>query len=939
MSGPLFLPWLRRGIGQGLGVTDDLSGPLPHRGEIMAFVDLEDDQGGTARAEHGLSLLGPGDVVGLSASQVVRRYPESGASDAETGYFPLVEMVAPELPWILTPAAPTAENALRPWLVLVVCEVREGVEYDWRGDLTRGVLSLSAAVAQDELPDLADSYAWSHVQSLVEPSRVGAEVDAASGAVIARFVCPRRLLPARSYRAALVPAFDLGVRTGMGQAVEEPFEIRPAWDLSAPAQAVNLPVYLSWTFTTAAEGGTFETLCRRLEPDLGPARLGYRATLLEDPGLLEPFAGDTPEFDFAGALVDPATRGNGMTRDARAWFQDGMTEVLDRSAGDRQKPEPEAGYVPERDDPVVGPPLYGCWAANRFTVPDEGWLRCNVSPPARSASGLGAQAVRNRQNDLLAAAWDQVGDLKAVNEELNRGRLAAEVARSHTRRLAAMDDAALLQVSKGLHAHVATRGGTVASSIASMDLPRDLLSAPFLRQTRSAGLVARRTGAGPEESVRPLVGRTTDAFLDVAVSDDPGQLQSVADFGKHRLPDGAFVDDLVTAVTAEPSAGRGWTGLAYGVRPLFKTEPRIVGLGRLERDVNRFLDDVLLGSAGRAGMGPAQPEVAGTPVAPDVVADSAAALRSYDALPAVRSGLVDKVAGLEELLLPEALPCRVQVGPRFSDPMVDGLIEMGPELLLPGVEAFDENRVRFLSVNEAFVAAFLVGANHEWAREALWNEYPADLGATSFHRFWPHLDPDRADLDADMHLWGETSTLESHVGGEGTNSVVLLRGDVVRRYPGVLVSLVAAQADGEPPIDLDGVLDATAVSWPTFRGSLDERTLYVGFDRDISIDPATWFVSIEEPVTEPRFALDDMDSRHFGKVPRTTWANATWGHVTTAAEEAAMTHVRFANAPWLAGRKRDGATWARNSAHQARATFQQPFRLLLPAAYLMGADG
>ena len=56
------------------------------------------------------------------------------------------------------------------------------------------------------------------------------------------------------------------------------------------------------------------------------------------------------------------------------------------------------------------------------------------------------------------------------------------------------------------------------------------------------------------------------------------------------------------------------------------------------------------------------------------------------------------------------------------------LVELSPELLLPGVDLFPNNAVRVVETNPAFVAAFLAGANHEMTRELLWREYPADIG-------------------------------------------------------------------------------------------------------------------------------------------------------------------------------------------------------------------
>ena len=46
------------------------------------------------------------------------------------------------------------------------------------------------------------------------------------------------------------------------------------------------------------------------------------------------------------------------------------------------------------------------------------------------AAGLGARTVRHNQEELMAAAWNQLGAVREVSDELNRGRLSAEIGRT-----------------------------------------------------------------------------------------------------------------------------------------------------------------------------------------------------------------------------------------------------------------------------------------------------------------------------------------------------------------------------------------------------------------------------------------------------------------------------------------------------------------------------
>jgi hypothetical protein len=900
MTVPSFLPWLRQGLARGIAGPDPRSGPLALRPLIEATVALEDSRGVEATATSPLAILGAGDVTGIDPLQIVRREPVPGTVDADSSLLPAIEIAVPDLPWLLTSAAPDDRNALRPWLVLVCVEERAGVEYDPAGG---PVLRLTAEAAAVELPDLADSWAWAHVQSMVPAADVAASVAAADGAVLARLLAPRRLVEARTYRVALVPAFSAD-----GEA------LAPAWDVDAPADLVELPVYDTWTFTTAAEVVNFEALCRRLQPDDTSVRLGFHQAEVVDRGLLVPFAGDTG-FEYEGALIDADATGRGLSGDAREWLDTELRARLDETAGWQIVPaEDPEHYDPETDDPIVGPPMYGSWAAGDTIVPDRGWLHdVNLWPDRRTAAGLGARVVREHDDEFLAAAWDQAGDVRALREELNRGRLAAEVGRAHARRLDTLADPGLLQATTRLHLFVRSTGSTLTQRIAA-----GLVSARFARETRRGGVLARRAMADRMDSA-PLGARVIDRFVagSAPLAGRASALEVCARFGAAYQRPGAVTTDTVfdwpavfetTGDHLPPPTGR----LAAG-----ELEP-----GGLE--VDRSGDPVAFTPV---------PRIEST--AEDDVRAAAGLMRAaLDPMPAVVAGLQARVGGVE-LDGAADLPTRIAIGPRFPDPLFPKLIALGAELVLPGVGDVANDRVRLVEVNEAWVAAFLVGANHEWAREALWNEYPADLGATAFSTFWQRVPTTAADLASDLHEWPLGSTLRSHVGGSGSSTVLLVRGDVVRRFPGVELFLVTPGRGGRL-VEADGSIPADRTTWPSFAGELDRATVFVGFDVDVDVvrDEGR-YVAIQEPVTGPRFGFDPAGTT-YRRAPATSWDELSWGHVTESAEAlAALGNLRLSDTPWLDDVTRDDTTWGRNGAHMAGITFQRPFRLLLPAAHLL----
>src|SRR5918912_336889 len=66
-------------------------------------------------------LLGPGDVIGIDAAQLLRVLPAPDSPRAEPEFFPTVEFDAPDLPWAYSPLAPVA-NRVVPWICLIVVE-------------------------------------------------------------------------------------------------------------------------------------------------------------------------------------------------------------------------------------------------------------------------------------------------------------------------------------------------------------------------------------------------------------------------------------------------------------------------------------------------------------------------------------------------------------------------------------------------------------------------------------------------------------------------------------------------------------------------------------------------------------------------------------------------------------------------------------------------
>jgi hypothetical protein len=221
----------------------------------------------------------------------------------------------------------------------------------------------------------------------------------------------------------------------------------------------------------------------------------------------------------------------------------------------------------------------------------------------------------------------------------------------------------------------------------------------------------------------------------------------------------------------------------------------------------------------------------------------------------------------------------IMAAPHFEHPMYEALDRYDRRWLIPGVDRITGNDfVTVLQTNSRFVEAFLVGLNHEFARELLWREYPTDGRGTYFRSFWTT----GPELVNDIDAFSSQEPLGGHVAAGLLGRLVLLvRGELVRRYPGLIANAVQHSSldDGRP---LFGA--GPAVATTLFQVNLQPDLLLVGFDlTQAQVDQADtrpegpipetgayWFLLAENP-TEPRFGLHDGDPV-FGPRDDVTWS-------------------------------------------------------------------
>ncbi len=827
-----------------------------------------------------LTLAAAGDVSGIDPRQVVRMEPSPDTSDYEANDLAAVEFDDPELPWLFTPAGAGNQGRLRPWLVLVVVEERDGVQLRRAIDEALPVLQIAPpARPGDELPDLAESWAWAHAQ-VAAPTTTTAETEAqraealrtllagAPERCVSRLIAPRLLRPFTRYLACMVPAFEAGRLAGLNLplAGASATQLLPAWASGpqAPDQ-VTLPVYHHWRFATGARDD-FEAMVRRLVARDLSGKVGRRPMEIAQPGFS--FPGSRPDaLEVEGALQPRgAARAIWPGAGQHDW-REALRGILNAAA------RPAAGT----GDPLVGPPIYGRWQAQRDRLDPAStvtWLDdLNLDPRERVAAALGTCVVQQAQEALVAQAWDQAGELDRANQYLRQLQLSEVVcSRLYERNVRTLGAAAsaLWRLTAPVHARLAWQSPVGAPPqslrmfLATRSLPRALLAAPMRRLMRPGGEIARRAESIKRRAsvgtARPEVPSVHRSFTSSVIDVFSKTLQI-----DNILPPppsiGMVSFDAVTrTLTARPPRlyvlANSRAVADAPQQPRFRVTPRPTewiapappaSAVRPRREPIEPIDP----PPGNPRP-PAEPSPPDPPEPPAVDSEDAKAFRVAAQRHLEKVNPAGSVVGvvrppldvggaskaLVQLLDPapallrrsaatvrlsdgRTMPSRphpVGFAPRFELPMSEPLAALSQDWLLPGLENVPADTVALLETNRRFIEAYMAGVNVEMARELLWRDYPLDSArATFFHRFWRGASDDIKP----MATWGTRRLGE--VGGAETapRAVLLVRSALFRRYPGAVVYAVRARRVGAQRAP-----DEQAVHrQPLFRGALPPDVL------------------------------------------------------------------------------------------------------------------
>ena len=461
-------------------------------------------------------------MTGIDPRQIIRTEPRAGVSDFEPNYLAAIDFYDEDFPWRYTPVAPdTVAHHLAPWLLLAVLRDDEFTRHNLPDRPLGSFVLTSTAQRSDIFPVVGQEWAFAHVHVNVSLAGQPAAPDLSQLATLlaadpdagyARLIAPRKLDSNTSYTAFLIPAFEVGRRTGLGEALTAGEDgTARVWEGGAD----EFPIYFEWSFRTGI-AGDFESLVRALVPrDMDP-RVGIRDMNIAEPGFGIAHAKNPPDdaVGLEGALLAPKTVRKPLV-DASD-FKPQVEPILNA---------PEEARVNGNSDPLVAPPIYGCWhaAINRVTIGshDPGWIDgLNLDPRYRAAAGLGARVIRANQEKYMRIAWQQIGDVLTVNHKIRRAQLASKAAAAQY--IEVLRDLAAGKYSGARGPNLQQGDGQSdrrsRAVVSASRLPRASLSPAFRKHMRPRGSPAKRllARASRGTAISALMRGLNDAQLSSA---------------------------------------------------------------------------------------------------------------------------------------------------------------------------------------------------------------------------------------------------------------------------------------------------------------------------------------------------------------------------------------------------------------------------------------
>lgn len=834
-----------------------------------------------------LSLAGPGNVSALQPTAVGKVYPVAGSVDMRAGALPYVEFTDPMLPWVLSPHGWNSDMGIDPWMALLcfpsdLCSVSIG---DTRVTVSAAGLATASVSGGPLLPEPNHVQMGAHIH---DPD--GKSLDTEPGErAIARLVSLQQLKPRTKYTACVVPLFEDGRLAGLGQ--EPTGQTLYAWQRGD--DALTMPVYHHWTFTTGAGRGAEDMLRDLTAFDLenDPAVFPMSPTFL------------SPLMDFDQQLAVDRTLFIPTEFPLRQPAPDELPEdVFNDALGD--------ALLPDFAIPI---PAYG----RAYTDQDlansmssaEWFQSVNCDFGLRRLAGAGTNIVRKRQEEMVAFIGEDAGAIKDANAIISRAHAARQLNAKTTKTLRSNSVSAASLV--GFTGPAAARTRIMDNDGKKTSLKKrvegtvlDVALSPAV--ARQAG----KRGLSPDE-MQTGAKNAADAFADA-----------------DRVAGASMPHDLVQTLIDQTAKG-------YASINVEQTVVQLLGqlLDRnpgdppkvhpADEEMQAWAQDTIE----RSFLPKDAPKLKDIDDRFGRIPDGIK--RALDPANSVPPRIAERIGGADELD-GDNLPVRLIHDPVWPDPLFEMLLEDSPELVAPNLRAMPEDSLTGVFYDPRAMEAVMVGANHELQRELRWRGMPVPNNASPIRRAFP-APTDGSPLDPDIQPigdWDDTQ-LGTHAETDETNRpvqigfVAILRTPLLEKFPDIEVMLCKAVMEND-----QRTIDHTRTTpvLPIMYGKLSRDLSYVGFPDlgnaslegvDDPLNPQQgYFLTFVQPKKGLTFGLNAPT----GDAPQTpadltSWNALSWSDLS--ADDIAPNAFDHAEGP-------AGLAWGKDGARMAGILLERP---------------
>ncbi|MGB8194698.1 MAG: hypothetical protein WCF67_22385 [Chitinophagaceae bacterium] len=884
-----FISFLRQGIANGIRNVPDPSkgGSAVNTGsprpELDVRVNVKYNNGNTEPLpKKKLELYGPGDVVGIDKSVIIRTEPQHYNTTYEPKHLAFIEFYDEDLPWRFSPSMANEDSRkLTPWLALIVLEENEFTEEPTStpdSGISKPLPSISLKGNTDRLkvfPSPNNLWAFSHVhinEDVVKKEVSGGAVN--DGAVKAnirnvididgdycysRVVCPRRLVANKAYHAFVIPSFETGRLAGLGKysSVKNTPVNKASW---GEFEQKEFPYYHRWYFRTG-DMGDFEYLVDLLEPRVADTKVGFKEIYVD--GIQE--NGQPKPLYVPGALRVPLDTLEPAKQEELEKYEqwEGNTNPHEWQKNIANKLRIDLS----EDEPGVTLPVYGRWHADTEEIlykkdsnellPEatrQDWIHeLNLDPRYRAVAALGTKVVQKNQEEFMDAAWEQFEEIREANRSIKNYQLAIEVNKSFRKDVIEnFSNEQLLGFTAPLHKQIRSNAGlsaTIFKSIDASPVPNAVRTSLFRKMARPKGRISK-VGKN-DEHIFADTGKNINAKFKLAK--------------EKQLPAGAistqqFETMITNYITSHPTFISANTEernrMSITLRSSLHFDPTVIDrlragdasftytpVGALFTPLTKKTNAPSAMQQSGAKMANAivnaneiyelQKEVKPEPkIALDLTGSRNSILAGINAAVNLKTRLVKEYPQLAEFVPSgEGLQSQIMKYPEFDLPMYMPLTDLSHEYFLPNINLIEQNSITFLETNQRFIEAYMMGLNHEMSRELLWRGFPTDQRGSYFRNFWDTVGENYQGIN-EIHTWNKKLGENSATGNSGLLFLVI-RGDLLNKYPNSVITAQKADwgsVNGEGSISAERIIKPGAEEvLPIFEAKIEPDIYFLAF--------------------------------------------------------------------------------------------------------------